>query len=82
MSFTRDTYSKVTELFDLPMCMNIMQVFGYDCLFTDSFQEKNRKEHKDDNYIKFRRGSSELQRALLVNNSLFHFNQVQFFPTN
>ena len=53
MSFTRDTYSKVTELFDLPMCMNIMQVFGYDCLFTDSFQEKNRKEHEDDNYIKF-----------------------------
>ena len=61
MSFTRDTYSKVTELFDLPMCMNIMQVFGYDCLFTDSFQEKNRKEHEDDNYIKFSRGSSELQ---------------------
>ena len=66
MSFTRDTYCKVTELFDLPMCMNIMQVFGYDCLFTDSFQEKNRKEHEDDNYIKFSRGSSELQRALLV----------------
>ena len=69
MAFTRDTYSKVTELFDLPMCMNIMQVFGYDCLFTDSFQEKNRKEHEDDNYTEFSRGSSELQqRALLVNN--------------
>ena len=41
--FARDTYSKVTELFDLPMCMNIIQVFGYDCLFTDSFQEKKQK---------------------------------------
>ena len=73
MSFTRDTYCKVTELFDLPMCMNIMQVFGYDCLFTDSFQEKNRKEHEDDNYIKFSRGSSELQRALLVYSTISIF---------
>ena len=44
-----------------------MQVFGYDCLFTDSFQGKIRKEQKGDDYIKFSRGSSELQRrALLV----------------
>ena len=44
-----------------------MQVFIYDCLFMDSFQEKNSKERKDDNYIAFSRGSSELQqRALLV----------------
>ena len=62
--FTMDRYSKVAELFDLPMCIDIMQVFVYDCLLMDSFQEKNRK---DDNYIVFSRGSSELQqRALLV----------------
>ena len=66
-----DRYSKVAELFDLPMCINIMQVFVYDCLFMDSFQEKNSKERKDDNYIAFSRGSSELQqRALLVMNML------------
>ena len=33
----------------------------------DSVQEKNRKEQKDNNYVEFSRGSSELQqRALLV----------------
>ena len=67
MSFTMDRYSKVRELFDLPMRINIIQFFVYDCLFTNSFQEKSRKEQKDDNYTEFSRGSSELQqRALLV----------------
>ena len=46
MSFTVDRYSKVVELFDLPMCIDIMQVFVYDYLFIDSFQEKNRKKEK------------------------------------
>ena len=60
MSFTMDRYNKVTEFFDLPMCVNIIQFFGYDGLLTDSFQEKNRKAEKDDNYTEFGRGSSEL----------------------
>ena len=47
----------------------IMQFFVYDCLFKNRFQEKSRKELKDDNYIKFSRGSSELhdERYLLFN---------------
>ncbi len=65
MSFTMDRYSKVRRIFDLPMWINIILFFVYDCLFTNSFRENSKKEQKDDKYTEFNRELSELQQRAL-----------------
>ena len=53
--------------------------FVYDCLSMDSFQEKSRKELKDNNYTKYSRGLSELhERALLVEIYQNNIDQANF----
>ena len=60
-----DTYkSDEMILSHTPKCY---ACFVYDRLFKNRFQEKSRKEMKDDNYTKYSRELSELhERALLV----------------